>query len=113
MQLRYRVTNNRVFNYGLGQLFRLWKWLGVSVLEVEIGIRYEPQVIYKDHPQPEAKGPQRPNRKKLTAREVKTIRDMNRIGVASQAVLAKMYDVNPATVSRIVRGQYYKELASA
>ncbi len=47
------------------------------------------------------------NRKKLTTREVATIRDMVRAGY-SQAEVADIYDVSPPTVSRIVRGQYWR-----
>jgi hypothetical protein len=49
----------------------------------------------------------RDNRPKLTQSEVQEIRDMKRSGV-SQADLAQMFDVNPATISRIVRWQYHK-----
>ena len=51
--------------------------------------------------QPE-NGPSRPNRKKLTAQEVKDIRDAY-YGGAKQRDLAKSYGVNPATISRTVR----------
>ncbi|MDP7733686.1 DNA-binding protein [Mycobacterium paragordonae] len=47
------------------------------------------------------------NRKKLTAREVHSIRELRRSGF-NQASIAQIYDINPATVSRIVRGQYHK-----
>ena len=52
-------------------------------------------------------GPDRPNAKKLTDREVKEIREYKRAGFKN-AELADMFDVNPATISRIVRGQYHK-----
>lgn len=52
------------------------------------------------------KGPNRPNRKKLTKQEVKDIRDAFRGGV-KQKDLADNYGVNRATISRIVRGIYH------
>ncbi|QJD50147.1 helix-turn-helix DNA-binding domain protein [Mycobacterium phage Danforth] len=55
-----------------------------------------------------AKG--RENRKKLTDREVRAIRDAARLG-RKQVDLAYDYDVNPATISRIVRGIYHKGAA--
>ncbi|AWN05813.1 hypothetical protein SEA_PRIAMO_50 [Mycobacterium phage Priamo] len=55
--------------------------------------------------QPE-RGPKRPNRKKLTAQEVRDIRDAY-YGGASQKQLASNYGVNPATISRTVRGIYH------
>lgn len=51
-------------------------------------------------------GPKRPNRKKLTEVEVKDIRAAHRGGM-SQKALAKNYGVNPATISRTVRGIYH------
>lgn len=47
------------------------------------------------------------NRKKLTAKEAATIRDMVRSGYSQRAVAA-IYDVAPATVSRLVRGIYWR-----
>lgn len=47
------------------------------------------------------------NRKKLSLGEVADIRKMRRFGV-TQADIAAEYGVNPATVSRIVRGIYFK-----
>lgn len=47
------------------------------------------------------------NRKKLTDREVKQLKEMHRAGT-SQAELAEVFDIHPATVSRIVRGLYHK-----
>ncbi|QGJ89746.1 helix-turn-helix DNA binding domain protein [Mycobacterium phage Superchunk] len=55
--------------------------------------------------QPET-GPSRPNRKKLTEREVQDIREAYRGGM-KQKDLASNYDVNPATISRTVRGIYH------
>ena len=52
-------------------------------------------------------GPNRPNAKKLTRSEVAHIRQLKRSGW-KQSALAEIYDVNPATISRIVRGQYHK-----
>lgn len=55
--------------------------------------------------------PQQPvkpnNRKKLTKRDALLIRQMKRSG-EKQAALAVTFDVNPATISRIVRGIYFK-----
>lgn len=52
----------------------------------------------------------RNNRKKLTDREVRAIRESARLG-AKYVDLAYDYDVNPATISRIVRGIYHKGAA--
>lgn len=53
-------------------------------------------------------GPNRPNNnRKLTSTEVQEIRDAYRGGI-SQASLADIFDVNRATISRIVRNQYHK-----
>ena len=46
------------------------------------------------------------NRKRLSERDVKDIRELRRKGVA-QSEIAAIYDVNPATVSRIVRRIYH------
>ena len=46
------------------------------------------------------------NRKKLSASEVRTLRMMHRSG-STQAALAERFSINPATVSRIVRGIYF------
>ncbi|BBC43606.1 helix-turn-helix DNA-binding domain protein [Mycobacterium phage AN9] len=51
-------------------------------------------------------GPSRPNRKKLTEREVRDIREAYRGGM-KQKDLADNYGVNPATISRTVRGIYH------
>lgn len=48
----------------------------------------------------------RPNRKKLSAREVEHIRRMS--GAHSQRSIAEAFDVNRATVSRIIRRIYWK-----
>ncbi|AGY36989.1 HTH/DNA binding domain protein [Mycobacterium phage Fredward] len=50
------------------------------------------------------------NRKKLTAKEVHSIREAARMG-RKNVHLAYDYDVNPATISRIVRGIYHKGAA--
>lgn len=50
--------------------------------------------------------PKPDNRKKLTKREVELIRGLRRSG-STQRDLAVMFEVNPATVSRIVRGIYW------
>jgi uncharacterized coiled-coil DUF342 family protein len=55
--------------------------------------------------QPET-GPSRPNRKKLTDSEVKDIRQAYQGGMR-QKDLASNYGVNPATISRLVRGIYH------
>lgn len=55
-------------------------------------------------------GPNRANRKKLSREEVARIRDLHRSGT-SQAELANMFDVNPATISRTVRGIYNSQAA--
>lgn len=46
------------------------------------------------------------NAKKLTAADVRRLRGEHRAGL-SQRELAEVYEVNPATVSRIVRGVYH------
>lgn len=46
------------------------------------------------------------NRRKLTEREVRDIREAYRGGI-SQISLADNYGVNPATISRTVRGFYH------
>lgn len=51
-------------------------------------------------------GPSRPNRHKLTEHEVQDIRAAHRGGM-KQRDLALNYGVNPATISRIVRGVYH------
>lgn len=48
------------------------------------------------------------NRKKLSEREVKEIRNLARASHLTQREVAECYDINPATVSRIVRGLYHK-----
>ena len=53
-------------------------------------------------------GIKRANRKKLDRFAASDIRQMHRTGV-SQRALADIYDVNPATISRIVRGIYHKQ----
>lgn len=47
------------------------------------------------------------NKPKLTKREARDIREMHRLGT-TQRELAEMYDVNPATISRTVRGVYHR-----
>jgi DNA-binding CsgD family transcriptional regulator len=48
------------------------------------------------------------NRKKLSGREVKEIRNLARASDLTQREIADCYDINPATVSRIIRGVYHK-----
>lgn len=50
----------------------------------------------------------RANRKKLTETQVYEIRVKHRWNGAKQKELAAQYGVNPATISRIVRGQYHR-----
>jgi DNA-binding NarL/FixJ family response regulator len=52
----------------------------------------------------------RDNRKKLSAREVRDIRQLKLSGM-SQREIAYSYDINPATVSRIVRGHYHARVS--
>jgi hypothetical protein len=56
-------------------------------------------------------GEARPNRKKLLPSEVAQIRNMKRAGYR-QSQLAEMFDVNPATISRIVRKVYHTGVAA-
>jgi DNA-binding NarL/FixJ family response regulator len=49
----------------------------------------------------------RSNAKKLTKREVGLMKDLKRLGSTNQE-LATAFDVHPATVSRIIRGVYWK-----
>lgn len=78
--------------------FRLQDYLEIEPVTIEV-------------PVVSVVGPKRPNAKKLTRREVAEIREMNRAGF-SQATIAEVYDLNPATVSRIIRGIYYKGAAA-
>jgi DNA-binding NarL/FixJ family response regulator len=48
----------------------------------------------------------RSNRKKLTKRDVGLMKDLKRVG-STNAELAEAFQVNPATVSRIIRGIYH------
>jgi DNA-binding NarL/FixJ family response regulator len=48
------------------------------------------------------------NRKKLGKQEVKSIRDLKRIGCSNKEI-ADVFDVNAATISRIVRGFYHAQ----
>jgi DNA-binding NarL/FixJ family response regulator len=50
---------------------------------------------------------QRSNKKKLTKRDVEMMRQLKRLGASNQE-LAAAYDVHHATVSRTVRGIYWK-----
>ncbi|BBY34927.1 helix-turn-helix domain-containing protein [Mycolicibacter minnesotensis] len=49
------------------------------------------------------------NRKKLRPNDVRAIRDMKLSGESNRNI-ADLFGVNPATVSRIVRGIYHKEV---
>lgn len=53
-------------------------------------------------------GPARTNKKKLTKREVAEIRRLGRTTGMTQRELAEIYDINQATVSRILKGVYHK-----
>lgn len=73
-------------------------------------VAYANLIVKEEYGQPKT-GPKRPNNnKKLTEREVFEIRNMKRQGWKNSE-LARAFDVNPATVSRIVRGQYHKKVA--
>ncbi|WP_037355469.1 helix-turn-helix domain-containing protein [Amycolatopsis orientalis] len=50
---------------------------------------------------------ERANRKRLTPAEVAEIRRLAETTSLTQREIAASFDVNPATVSRIVRGIYY------
>ncbi|ASJ79743.1 HTH DNA binding protein [Mycobacterium phage Heffalump] len=63
------------------------------------------EAFVKGEPEP-PKGPSRPNRKKLSAADAKDIRNAY-YGGAKQKDLARNYGVNPATISRLVRGIYH------
>lgn len=52
-------------------------------------------------------GEPRSNAKKLTADEVSSIRRLHQRSSMNQREIAESFDVNPATVSRIVRGIYH------
>ena len=56
----------------------------------------------------EAYKEERNNRKKLSVREVKEIRNLSRASDMTQSEIADVFAVNPATVSRILRGIYHK-----
>ena len=56
----------------------------------------------------EAYKDERNNRKKLSVREVKEIRNLSRASDMTQSEIADVFAVNPATVSRILRGIYHK-----
>lgn len=103
---------DRSIDWFWGTWFKFWVWQA-KVLRVD----FPPKVVLVEVPvqvpvEVPAKGPERPNRKKLTPREVQNIRELHRSGT-NQRALAEIYDVNPATVSRIVRGQYYRRLGAA
>lgn len=49
----------------------------------------------------------RANAKKLTADEVNRIRSLHKAQTMNQRDIAEAFDVNPATISRIVRGVYH------
>jgi DNA-binding NarL/FixJ family response regulator len=47
------------------------------------------------------------NRKKLGKQEVKSIRDLKRIGCSNKEI-ADVFDIHPSTVGRIVKGVYHR-----
>lgn len=47
------------------------------------------------------------NRKKLGTQEVKSIRDLRRIGCSFKDI-ADVFDCHPSTISRTVKGVYHK-----
>jgi len=51
------------------------------------------------------------NRKKLDLRDAQRIRRLYETRDLTQQDLAEMFDVNDATISRIVRQEYYPEVA--
>jgi DNA-binding XRE family transcriptional regulator len=51
------------------------------------------------------------NRKKLDHRDAQRIRRLYNTRDVTQQDLAEMFDVNDATISRIIRGKYYPEAA--
>ncbi|QDP44629.1 helix-turn-helix DNA binding domain protein [Mycobacterium phage NothingSpecial] len=63
------------------------------------------EAFVKGEPEP-PRGPSRPNRRKLTEADAKDIRNAY-YGGAKQKDLARNYGVNPATISRLVRGIYH------
>ncbi|WXX09755.1 helix-turn-helix DNA binding domain protein [Mycobacterium phage MS619] len=73
--------------------------------QLETAKRAFGEAFVKGEPEP-PKGPSRPNRKKLTAADAKDIRNAY-YGGAKQKDLARNYGVNPATISRLVRGIYH------
>ena len=82
-------------------------WLQNSELrsQLDVARRSFGEAFIKGHLEP-PKGPDRPNRKKLTKQEVKDIRAAYKGGV-KQRDLAENYGVNSSTISRIVRGIYH------
>ena len=56
----------------------------------------------------EAYKEERNNRKKLSQREVTEIRHLARASDMTQHDIADVFAVNPATISRILRGIYHK-----
>lgn len=133
---KVKAAYEKSVDFILALLFQFWFWLGckldvtieVPVLKGDAGVNPEIHEAVKaerdallaenrqlkwaldGHHGASPTGPNRPNAKKLTKREVREIRDYHRSGVP-QATIAGMYDVNPATISRIVRGHYHKTAA--
>lgn len=64
----------------------------------------QPETI---HVQPVRVGDSRPNRPKLTDREVADIRTIKRSGLSNREI-ADIYDVNKSTISRILQGVYHR-----
>ncbi|AHB31906.1 helix-turn-helix DNA-binding domain protein [Mycobacterium phage Archetta] len=62
--------------------------------------------LVSENSQLKAEAEGKASRPKLSPGEVSSIRELYRAGL-SQKAIADTYDVNPATVSRIVRGIYH------
>lgn len=70
-------------------------------------VAYANLIVKEEYGKPKS-GPNRPNNnRKLTDAEVKEIRELKRAGWKN-VDLADTFDVNRATISRIVRNQYHK-----
>ena len=87
------VASNGDLTFQVERLLELNKVRGDELLELSNALRAQ-------------RGADRPNRKKLTKQEVKDIRAAYKGGM-KQKDLADNYGVNPATISRLVRGIYH------
>lgn len=70
-------------------------------------LRLEIEQLTRENRQLKQRPVRADNRKKLTGREVTEIRRLTRTTGMTQREIAGIYDINPATVSRIVRGIYH------